>query len=241
MVKSGTGRTGQLLSCPGKIAEPDVQPKAPPEASVECRVMLAAGTPAWPLEVGRGGGTLVSWGRRRSSSSSRRSGTRGYGERRSYRAVTGIQRKTLRRLHWRRCSCPGGRSGGKTPCPPAPTAYSSIRSTNPDRAGRRRRPAKGIKLRRRRRAFSVVGSVAVAAVIVVAASVSSAFHGFGPAEHRLTPSTVYVWFPSPPRGKSGGTVIPISTAANTPGKPIPVRCGFPDGIMITPWLHSHKS
>jgi len=29
-------------------------------------------------------------------------------------------------------------------------------------------------------------------------------------------------------------IVPISAATNTPGKPIPVRYGQPDGIVITP-------
>jgi hypothetical protein len=72
-------------------------------------------------------------------------------------------------------------------------------------------------------------------VIAVTATVPGAVHGSGSAGHRTAASTaytVYVEVFGPPAGRDG--LVPISTATNTPGKPIPLRGPINGiGILIT--------
>jgi hypothetical protein len=82
-------------------------------------------------------------------------------------------------------------------------------------------------------AAPLAAAAAVTAVIAVAATVPGAIHGSGSAGHRPAASsvyTVYVAIFGPPADRDG--LVPISTATNTPGKPIHVR-GM-SGVAITP-------
>jgi DNA-binding beta-propeller fold protein YncE len=91
----------------------------------------------------------------------------------------------------------------------------------------------GIKLRRRRRARGAAGSVAVVAVIAVAIpAVTGAFGSTSPVrrtgvQQAARGPTVYV------ANGSTDTVTPITTASNTPGKPVKVG-NEPWVIAITP-------
>jgi DNA-binding beta-propeller fold protein YncE len=97
--------------------------------------------------------------------------------------------------------------------------------------------AAGIRLRRRRR-IRAAAATAAAAVIVVA--IPAGLGGFGhllrPAGSQQPPGppTLYIYGYT---GSHGGTVTPISTATNTPGRPIHVGGGPRSGagqIAITP-------
>jgi len=86
----------------------------------------------------------------------------------------------------------------------------------------------GIRLRRRRRAQGGAACVAAAAMVATVLGVTAATRTpvAGPAKV-TRPSTVYVL--------SSGSVTPISTATDRPGKPIPLPVGGSDMIMaVTP-------
>ena len=74
-------------------------------------------------------------------------------------------------------------------------------------------------------------AMAVTAVVAATVIVPSALHGSGPERgHRSAAATVYVSYPG--KYHSAGELTPISTATNTPGKPI--RMGTLGGIAFTP-------
>src|SRR6516164_4674359 len=78
--------------------------------------------------------------------------------------------------------------------------------------------AAGIRLRRRRRIRAVAATAAAAAVIAVAIPVGLGAFGHLPRpEQPPAAPTLYIYSLS---GSRGGTVIPVNTATNTPGKPI---------------------
>jgi DNA-binding beta-propeller fold protein YncE len=91
---------------------------------------------------------------------------------------------------------------------------------------------------RQARRAAIITSAAVIALIAAAAAVPAAIHDPRPAAHRPT-ATVYVGYPTfgptPPHQHPpfGGAVVPISTATNRAGKPIPVSGGAGD-IAFTP-------
>ena len=95
----------------------------------------------------------------------------------------------------------------------------------------------GIKLRRRRRVRAAAGSAAAAAAIAVAipAGIGALGHSPGPAaRHQSAARTVYVpYLPDFVKPGTLSTVIPISTATNTPGTPIRIRGPVGD-VAITP-------
>jgi DNA-binding beta-propeller fold protein YncE len=107
------------------------------------------------------------------------------------------------------------------------------------RKGDRRRTISG---RRRERApvpgrrwpgwvAPLAAAAAVTAVIAVAATVSSVMPGSGPAAaHRPAAPVVYVAYPG--KNEFSGTLVPVSTATNRPGKPI--RVGTIGGLAFTP-------
>jgi DNA-binding beta-propeller fold protein YncE len=79
----------------------------------------------------------------------------------------------------------------------------------------------------------LAAAAAVTAVLAVVATVRGAIHGSGSAGHRPAASTVYTVYVAifgPPADRDG--LVPISTATNTPSKPIHVR-GM-SGVAITP-------
>ena len=95
----------------------------------------------------------------------------------------------------------------------------------------------------RRRVAECVAAAAAAAVIAVAvpAGLGALSHGPGPAGHRPAgPATLYVSFQSHPSRHALFpviTIVPISTATNTPGTPIRLARGgataiTPDGKTI---------
>ena len=91
----------------------------------------------------------------------------------------------------------------------------------------------GIKLRRRRRVRAAAGSVAAAAAIAIAIPAAIG-HTPGPVTgHRAAASTVY--FAYVPDAVEPGklTIIPISTATSTAGKPIRLR-GLFGAVALTP-------
>ena len=107
-----------------------------------------------------------------------------------------------------RLRCGGCWSARSTPEPPiGPVAYNSLRA--------------GIKLRRRRRIRAAAGGAAALAVIAVAIPVVTGALGGTAARRTGTAQaeTVYV------AHDSAGTVTPISTITNMPGKPIRVAGG----------------
>jgi DNA-binding beta-propeller fold protein YncE len=76
-----------------------------------------------------------------------------------------------------------------------------------------------------------VAPLAAAAVVAATVIVPSALHRSGPAGgHRSAAATVYVSYPG--KYSSAGELTPISTATNTPGKPI--RMGTLGGLAFTP-------
>jgi DNA-binding beta-propeller fold protein YncE len=91
---------------------------------------------------------------------------------------------------------------------------------------------------RQARRAAIITSAAVIAVIAVAAAVPAAILGPRPAEHRPT-ATLYVGYtsirPIKPHQhlRMAGAIVPVSTATNRAGKPIPVSGGVGD-IAITP-------
>jgi len=76
----------------------------------------------------------------------------------------------------------------------------------------------------------LAAAAAVTAVVAATVIVPSALHGSGPAGHRSAAATVYVSYPG--KYSSAGELTPISTATNTPGKPI--RMGTLGGLAFTP-------
>ena len=79
----------------------------------------------------------------------------------------------------------------------------------------------------------LAAAAAVTAVVAATVIVPSALHGSGPAGgHRSAAATVYVSFQSWHGGKFAGTVVPISTATNRPGKPIRLPYGPPSGMVM---------
>jgi hyaluronoglucosaminidase len=79
----------------------------------------------------------------------------------------------------------------------------------------------------------LAAAAAVTAAVAIAAAISGAIRGSGSAGHRpaaSTGDTIYVEIFGPPAGQDG--LVPISTATNTPGKPIHIR-GM-SGVAITP-------
>jgi hypothetical protein len=79
----------------------------------------------------------------------------------------------------------------------------------------------------------LAAAAAVTAAVAVAATISGAIRGSGSARYRPAASTaytIYVEIFGPPAGQDG--LVPISTATNTPGKPIHIR-GM-SGVAITP-------
>jgi hyaluronoglucosaminidase len=87
----------------------------------------------------------------------------------------------------------------------------------------------GIRLRRRRRAQRAAAGVAVVAVVSAAALAASGAHRITGAATAGAPPTVYVLG----GGQSTGTVTPISTLTNRPGKPVVVRSGNEVGAQGT--------
>ena len=89
--------------------------------------------------------------------------------------------------------------------------------------------AAGIRLRRRRRIRAAAAATAAAAVIAVAIPAGLGVFGrlLGPAKPQQPPAppTLYVDNYSSNLGTSGGTVVPVNTATNTPGQPIQVVGG----------------
>jgi DNA-binding beta-propeller fold protein YncE len=91
---------------------------------------------------------------------------------------------------------------------------------------------------RQARRAAIITSAAVVAVIAVAVAVPAAILGPRPAAHRPT-ATVYVGYtslgPMKPHQhlRIAGAIVPISTATNRAGKPIPISGGVGD-IAITP-------
>jgi hypothetical protein len=77
----------------------------------------------------------------------------------------------------------------------------------------------------------LAAAAAVTAVVTATVIVPSALHGSGPAPgHRSAAATVYVSYPG--KYNSAAELTPISTATNTPGKPI--RMGTLGGLAFTP-------
>ncbi len=77
----------------------------------------------------------------------------------------------------------------------------------------------------------LAAAAAVTAVVAATVIVPSALHGSGPAAgHRPTAATVYVSYPG--KYNFAEELTPISTATNTPGKPI--RMGTIGGLAFTP-------
>jgi hypothetical protein len=89
-----------------------------------------------------------------------------------------------------------------------------------------------------RRRIREAGGV-LAAVMVGVIGLTAAVRVYGTAPGPATrhrpgaPQTVYVSYSSP-TGANKESLIPIRTATNRAGKPIWVRYGTPDGIVITP-------
>jgi DNA-binding beta-propeller fold protein YncE len=86
--------------------------------------------------------------------------------------------------------------------------------------------AAGLRLRRRRRIRTAATATVAAVVIAVAvpAGLGASGHLARPAEPTQpsaapTPYTLYI-YGYDPTGPHGGTVTPVNTATNTPGKPI---------------------
>ena len=102
--------------------------------------------------------------------------------------------------------------------------------------------AAGIRLRRRRRIRAAAATGAAAAVIAVAipaglGAFGQLLRGTGPHQPPAPP-VLYI-YSYPYAGSHGATVTPVSTATNTPGKPIHVgggRLGWAavGQIVITP-------
>src|SRR5262249_60558520 len=93
----------------------------------------------------------------------------------------------------------------------------------------RRRPGRGGP----RGVAPLAEAAGVPAAVAVAATISGAIRGPGSAGHRPAASTaytIYVEIFGPPAGQDG--LVPISTATNTPGKPIHIRSM--SGVAITP-------
>ena len=77
----------------------------------------------------------------------------------------------------------------------------------------------------------LAAAAAVTAVVAATVIIPSALHGSGPAAgHRSAAATVYVSYPG--KHNSAEELTPISTATNTPGKPI--RMGTLGGLAFTP-------